>query len=300
MAIQVISYNDNGKQVVDKINSNFQEGVPAAFDASKVRRNLRVCHWNVGHFNMGIANSPSDSNVIFTQGMTADEDPIVAKFRNKIRQISADVMLMCEWYNSAKSNAVFSDFPYSDTTHTSGDFREYAIKSNFKLESVEDVHYTTEGITNHNFKVTTIKFGNKWTIALIECHLYYTGSYNSDKVYRAAMMEEIIDYVEDNNYDRVVICGDFNNGKPNDTAEEGPHEYDVFLGAGYRMLNCDILPRFNTYPATGVAPTGHTNGFPNLAIDNIIVKGMEIVGAQVIDDGTLTDHCGLVCDLTLL
>lgn len=59
------------------------------------------------------------------------------------------------------------------------------------------------------------------------------------------------------------------------------------------------MPRINTYPATGVAPTGHTNGFPNLAIDNIIVKGMEIVGAQVIDDGTLTDHCGVVCDLVL-
>ncbi len=278
------------KAAVDGLLSNV---TPNPFDSSKARRNLRVAHWNVGHFYLG--RNMADGNFIFR----TDGENLQKAFTNKVRQIGADVFMMCEWYTCTQSEAIFGDFPYSDTSVDSGDNREYAFKSNFKLNSVEIVNFGLQSPhDDETFKVAEISMGNR-TIALIECHLYYGGNYSADKTYRAAEIQAILDYVSTQGYDRVIIAGDFNNGKPNDTLDEGPHELDAFKNAGYQMFNFDLYERVNTYPATGLTDSNYTSGKPSIAIDNILCKGCSIVAANVVDDGRLTDHCCVVCDIVL-
>lgn len=283
------------KDAVDGLLAGFTPGGSTADQSSKARRNLRVAHWNVGHFYLG--RNMADGNFIFR----TDGENLQKAFTNKVQQIAADVFMMCEWYTCTQSEAIFSNFPYSDTSVGSGNTREYAFKSNFKLNSVEIVNFGVNNLPNETFKVAEITMGDE-TIALIECHLYFSGvfAYSSDKTYRAAEIQAILNYVSTQGYDRVIIAGDFNNGKPNDTLDEGPHEMDAFKTAGYKMFNFDFCERVNTYPATGTINSNYTPlGLPSIAIDNIICKGCSIVAANVVDDGRLTDHCCVVCDIVL-
>ena len=278
------------KDAVDGLLAGFTPSGGTTDQSSKARRNLRVAHWNVGNFALG-SHVP---NAIFN----TDGDNVQKAFTNKVRQIGADVFMMCEWYSSTRAAAIFSDYPYNDTSVESGNTRVYAIESNFNLDSVDVVNFGVNNLPNETFKVAEITMGDK-TIALIECHLYYSGNYSVDKTYRAAEIQSILNYVSTQGYDRVIIAGDFNNGHPNDTSDDGPHEMDAFKTAGYKMFNFDFCERVNTYPATGRTDTNYTSGIPALAIDNIICKGCSIVAAEVVDDGRLTDHCCVVCDIVL-
>lgn len=273
-------YNDDdhntvsvySKPAIDTLLSNV---IPNPFDSARVRRVLRVCHWNVGQFSLGAAQ----------QG-TKLSNNYVKKWQNKLRQIGADAMLMCEFYTDNNMvSSIFSDYVYQNTDRleSSGNYIWSAIMSNIALGNVERVVFNNQSY--RNFLAATISIG-KWSVTLIECHLYFNGS---ETATRAAQMQQIIDYCA--NIDRVIICGDFNNADIT--------EYAVFKNAGYQMFNYDLFNRVNTYPATGLTDQNYTSGFPSIAIDNIMCKGCSIVAAEVVDDGSLTDHCGVVCDIVL-
>ena len=263
------------KDAVDGLLAGLTPGGGTTGQSSKVRRALRVTHWNVGQFSLGAASQGTQLTTNF-----------VKKWQNKLRQIGADVMLMCEFYtDNDKVSSIFSDYVYQNTDRleSSGNYIWSAIMSNIALGNVERVVFNNQSY--RNFLAATISIG-KWSVTLIECHLYFNGS---ETATRAAQMQQIIDYCA--NIDRVIICGDFNNADIT--------EYAVFKNAGYQMFNYDLYDRVNTYPATGLTDTNYTSGYPSLALDNIMCKGCSIVAAEVVDDGSLTDHCGVVCDIVL-
>ena len=89
-----------------------------------------------------------------------------------------------------------------------------------------------------------------------------------------AQIEELIDKFK--NYERVIICGDFNtNSKAN---------ISKFVSAGYV---CGNNGKFRTFYKK------------SLALDNIFVKGLKINNMQMIDT-RLSDHCPLFCTISLV
>ena len=118
--------------------------------------------------------------------------------------------------------------------------------------------------------------------------------------------------------EHVIVCGDFNTDKGSGaTAEslgdyhEGAAEYDPFLygfdedgvhyDGGYTAANHGVLGDIPTYAASGSRPDKTTRPqVPYCYLDNVLTKGFRMSNVIVIDDGTLTDHCGIMCDLTII
>jgi len=107
---------------------------------------------------------------------------------------------------------------------------------------------------------------------------------------RRHQMQTLIDDLKDE--PRVVISGDFNvgiraEGKP---SLDNPDEYKVFEAAGYTLGNDG---RYKTCPAGMLDPER------GRALDNIIVKGLELSDFRVFDRSDLSDHALVRARLTL-
>lgn len=86
--------------------------------------------------------------------------------------------------------------------------------------------------------------------------------------------KELIEEYRDDEY--VVICGDFN--------MIHPESYEVFCEAGYKLANHGEFGDFGT------------DRVYNLKLDNIIVKGLEIVDVRMLKTD-LSDHFPIICDI---
>lgn len=299
MAKQVISSSDSGSQAAEKINSNFTELYESQSSGGGAISGdtVRVFAWNIGHFCVG-----SDWRTNITN---ANYDEKMKQWKKKLNESCANILLLSEYNDTFGSHTVdgetvtenafdvlFSAY-YDDISKTSQNaYVCNAILAKGTLSNGTTVNYTQRGQAM-NYRVAELTIADK-TVKLVTTHLDWTQNENY-AVYRAAQIQQLINTFKNEPY--VIIGGDFN--------VDASSEFEPFKTNGFSMLNHDQLGDICTYPASGanVYNTNINNKYgasPEIVLDNIIFKGFSISNVQLIDEGTLSDHCGIIADLTFI
>ena len=201
-----------------------------------------------------------------------------------------------------------------------------ALKPKYTIIDVEDKDL---GSTNGNMayvRIARVKIRGK-IVKIAVTHLNWnnplgatadpTYSINAQDSYDSRQVEikNLVKLFKDDPY--VILCGDFNTQGPVygpdvpdsqrnflagldefDPFVEGFTEDGVTYPGNFTLANNKSNP-LKTAPATNARPdTG--NLLPRSYLDNIIVRGFTMSEVHVIDDGSLTDHFALYCDLTIV
>lgn len=238
---------------------------------------FRVAHWNIGHYNYGDYIDISYDRYEEKRHAWA----------TRLNDINADILGFCEYTHQfvkasgghaaiSTGEAILAPWKYQyEGIEASGNWQ--MLSANIPLLNVHQVYYDDVERARY-YLVGTMKLGDM-SIKIVETHLQF-GTLPSSADARAAQIQKLItDFAED---DYVIIAGDFNISDSS--------EYDVFASAGYQMANHGQMGDIATHPA----------GAPTDSIDNIVCKGFTVNGIYIVDDDTLTDHCCIYADLTLI
>lgn len=297
MAKQVISSSDSGSQAVEKINSNFTELYESQGSGGGAIGGdmVRVLAWNIGHFAVGTSFNTTITN--------ANYNDKLKQWKKVLNASCANILLLSEYSENFGSHTVDGNtvteatddvlispyFGYISRTSQSA-YVCNAIASKSSLSNGRTVAYTQRGQLM-NYRVADITIENK-TVKLVATHLDWTQS-EAYAGYRASQIQQLITAFKNEPY--VIIGGDFN--------VDAASEFDSFKTNGFSMLNHDKLGDICTCPSSGANAINTSIGdhpSPYKTLDNIIFKGFTIGNVQLIDEGSLTDHCGIMCDLTLI
>jgi hypothetical protein len=231
-----------------------------------------VAHWNIGHFSQGKSYNTS---------ITAqDTDSIKGLYLDMIQRVNPDIFGICEYnpiFNIDGANTaqlLFSSFPYSYI----GKKYNYNCNSFFSHLPLYNCsqYFFPKCIQTRYYSVADIVLkGN--TVKFVETHLDF--NQNSDgQTCRSSQMEELVNAFKD--YPYVIICADFNSSVR--------EEYDIFLDAGFSLAS-DSLPNFGS-PYSDIS---------RIKIDNIIVKGFEVIETKEYPHNSLSDHNLYYCKLKI-
>ena len=215
------------------------------------------------------------------------------KWAAKIAQVNADIVALCEY--ATKGAGLFSgyvgSFDGQATTNHNAVFSMFGLAAlsgqssqRINYADIDGYQYPTD---QRYFTASKITIG-QWEIVVITCHIATHGNYKQPQ------MSAVLNFAK--NFDRVIVAGDFN------LTDSQLNLYDMFKQDGYRMANYDLYGRIDTYPATGRIDSNYNTsvGYPILVLDNIMVKGLEITDVGIVDDGTLSDHCGIWADIKIV
>jgi len=313
----------NVKDALDSLQTQVNNG---GGSGGTQEHHVRVLSYNIGHFCMGYAPNSgiADTNTDQTIAEAANRGAANANYaiqlkrwKNRLKSICPDIMCLTEYdltfgvlsgTNQTSASTVFEDYPYIQTAYISGWWRNAFVGlpklTTYSLvDIVNGYTYNGEAAGENKALHSTFYLGGK-TVHLFCVQLHHNGN-NSLKDYNTRINAEIPNLVALYDlYDYIILCGDFNTEgvcKANKTLAEyadGVNEFQPFIDKGFTCLNRPTNQLF-TCPAIGTIPN-NADGMPYQCIDNIIVKGFEIVSSELINDGTLTDHCGLVADLKMI
>ena len=310
-----------------------QESLPnrvAALEAAvanSAKNTIRVFSYNIGHFAMGRATDSTISDQIPDGDETTPHSNYavqLARWKSKIQNVGADVMAFVEYSTTfgtrngsavpTASCGILDGFPYlSVGTTTSTQYWLNALISKFPLIGVEKVDLgSPSGVSSKAFmQVATINV-NGIAVKIAATHLNWnqTQAYHDSRILE---MKNIIKYFKDD--DHVIVCGDFNTEGEYGSHQAGDTDYtmdadefDLFLygfedggvtyAGGYTAANHGVIGNLLTYPSTGGKP--ERSPVPIRPLDNVLTKGFRMSNIVVVDDGNLTDHCGIMVDLTLI
>lgn len=235
---------------------------------------FRIASYNIGHFSHG---AYTDSSIT-----SSDYDTKLAAYRQLIYgKIDADVIGLCEY------SAIFGN---NGTTNTSAKdvlFNRYefdyigeqiryscnAVYSNLFVENLSKKTFdcNQDAVITHTNLIQATDYyyieGDLWfngvMIKLVMTHLAFD---NNNPQIVANQISELITKFD--SYSRVIMMGDWNTGISGQSA---------FVAAGYTLGNDGS---FLTYSDT----------VAQYALDNIIVKGVNISNFGMIHTTELSDH----------
>ena len=255
--------------------------IAVTMEATEPFTKITVASWNIGHFALGKA---ADSRIAL------DDAPDKAlAYRRFIDAVGADIMAVVEYSPEFVRDAdgqmllpardeVFAGYTNA-IVGPKWDYNGNAIFSNGFPLSVGETTRFAKATQPRYYLATDIVIGGE-TVKFVSTHLDWNqGEHGAE--YRATQIKEIIEAFDA--YPYVILCADWN---VSNTAE-----YDAFLHAGYRMANHGTVGDLPTYPA---------GDNPRSALDNIIVKGFVPSRVRILNEPTLSDHCLIVADLTLI
>lgn len=102
--------------------------------------------------------------------------------------------------------------------------------------------------------------------------------------HRYSQVEQIIKYVNDNELEKVIICGDFNSSEGDDT-------FKMFDVAGFNLANQGIFGQYTTFAYNGLTAS----------YDNIITTSdLKITNVRVHDDIKFSDHYPITATIRVL
>lgn len=256
---------------------------------------VRVLAWNVGHFANGTSQNPSINN--------SNYDEKLKQWKGVLNKSCANILLLSEFDPVFGSHTVSGSsvsessvdvlfeplYPYSSVGTKNG-YACNAVISKMVLGGGSSVNYTSRGQLMY-YRMDTVTINGK-TVKLVATHLDWSQN-ETYAGYRAAQIQQLVNTFKNEPY--VIIAGDFN--------LDASSEWDIFASNGFGMANHGELNDIYTYPATGaneLATAIADRPFPDKALDNIIFRGFKASNITLIDEGTLTDHCCIICDLTIL
>ena len=234
------------------------------------RDSLIIAHWNIGHFS----NGKSFNTTITSENYSEKQ----IQYKNALDSFKADIIGVCE-YNPEFDNdgnlaqdAIF----YNYVNANIGPKYQYNCNAIFSkdipLYNERDIKFTFS-VQPRYMQNVDIKV-NGTIIRIIETHLDWDQG-ESGNAFRKEQINEIIENIKD--IEHVIILGDFNISDIS--------EYAAFKETGFNLANCGNFGVFNTCPTS----------FPQIPLDNIIVKGIEISNVIVYRFPDLSDHCALKC-----
>lgn len=304
-----------------QIGTMAKEGIPARVAALEEKvedvggqsmSKFTICSWNIGHFSLGkswdtfISDQKQDLDYTNYGNSTpySNFEAQRRRWRETLNEYSPDIIMMCEYITTFAHNsggdvttadAIFGRYPYNrvGTLPSSTSYMRTAAFANFKLGTSTQVTYAHTVQAGRYYQCVNVKIGSH-DVKFVVTHLDFGDSGNG-ATYRAEQIQKLITDFTDESH--VIICGDFN-------VSSGT-EYEAFAQAGYTMANHDYLGDIMTYPPSGteVWPSGGSKYVvdePTSPLDNIMVKGFAMGNVRLINKKELSDHCGLVCNLTLI
>lgn len=240
-----------------------------------------VATWNIGHF----------SNGSYPYSTLNGSDSNVSLYKDTIEALSADIvsineysdLLFCDNNDILTKNTVFDSYEYKYEFLQNG----YCCNALFSIYTIQNLgqHFfeSNQGVTtssgllasDYYFVAGFVHLFN-YEIAVASIHCAFNT--NSSKL-SVEQYCEIISFFS--SFEYVILMGDFNNVCSFD---------DVFCFEQYGYLLANSR--------TNAMDTYHFNNVKNRKLDNIIVKGFDIVSVDIFET-SLSDHDGLVCDLQI-
>lgn len=253
-------------------------------------RIIRVAAWNFGHFCLGISDATSINNSNYDAKLNA--------WAKAINEIGATILCAAEYDPTFGSHTV-NGSTVSENTNDVLMSLYYAAnsvgaKSTYNCNGIFGKLAVSNGATvnfsgsTRYYQKATVTIGGK-AVTIVAAHLELPGDAQD-----AQLAQLITDFA---NTEYVIIAGDFNVRR----GEEG-EKYGDFATAGFKLANCGDFGGICTYPSTGAIAVNTNTGtpYPYKYLDNIIVKGFNISNVHIFDEGTLTDHCAIIADLTMV
>ena len=234
---------------------------------SAVAGSFVFAQWNVGGFCLGQDGAEGGRT-----GARAEA------FRRQIAELGADFIGLCEYAPAfamdgvRASKAAFGSFKHVAAGPRLG-ANGNAIASVAHPLAAPCVYDFSQRKQQRYCIVCETEIAGAAT-TIVETHL------DLDETTRRAQLAALLDRFGDRSH--LIVSGDFN--------VSGPKEFAPFLDAGFRMANCSTLGALRTHRRrkSSYSP----------AIDNLLVKGFDVVSVRTADDSMLlSDHRILVCRL---
>jgi len=230
--------------------------------------------WNIGHYALG-----TDNASLLSEAEAAEK---AAAYNAFLDRVGADIVGIAEFSANFTSNGT--------TAATSAVFGRYGqcvigpshsyqwnaqFWNGFDFVSTKTVEYPQHDQGVYYVATRLLVAGRE--IVFAETHL----DWSSAKA-RKSQMQKLVDDFRDEPC--VVIAGDFNIGvrEKGKKTIDNPSEYKIFADAGYALGNDG---RYKTFPAGKLDRPD-----ASYALDNIIVKGLDILEFRVFDSPELSDH----------
>lgn len=223
-----------------------------------------VGHWNIGNFSLGKSSTTSIS--------AAKAKDFAKKYHTFLDSLNIDILGICEYdptFSNGKEKAqeiIFNYFPFFHIGKKYS-YNCNAVFTTRKLNNNQDYLFP-ERVQTRYYTKSTININGK-NIIFIETHLDWNQGVNGAN-YRHIQIKKLVETFRDSPY--IILCADFN--------ISSLEEFQPFIDAGFTLSNGGKQGSFNTYPATK----------PSSPIDNIIVKGFNVLDVKVIGDENLSDH----------
>ncbi|MCR5711359.1 MAG: endonuclease/exonuclease/phosphatase family protein [Prevotella sp.] len=226
---------------------------------------LTVMHWNIGHFALGASHQ--------TRISEARSKSMMKRYHAVLDSIDADVIGVCEYsagFSDAGEDAslvVFGNYKY-DFIGMQYKFVCNGIFSKLELDKKQSRMRFFE-VAFPDYRYAALSRFNLCgeDVLFIQVHLD-TNQSGHGKEHRASQYREILEWAEQFPY--VIVCGDFNCSFA---------EYEIMTENGYNSVS-ERRSQMCTYPSGD--PTNH--------LDNILVKGFEILTRNIHSDAKLSDH----------
>lgn len=307
---------------------NTSNAAQVAAAINNTGRDLRVMSYNVGHWAMGASPTPTYSDLLqdgYPTTVDRNYDRQLLRWKSLVKAVDADIIGMPEFSENfgtkndslvaVSDTGIFNGYNLSVGKTAGGGYWINTIASKFALSSVgdENLDSTVSNIAYYHHGLITL---NGKSVMVVATHLNWNQSpIESYYASRQAEIRSLIRKLQP--YPYVIICGDFNTEGPGagwDATKflQGASEYEPFTcgfedggfsyGGDYQLANCGAHGTTKTVMASYSRPDKNDGSRPMVPYgyyDNIIVKGFDITAVRVIDDGRLTDHCGIVADLTM-
>lgn len=303
---------------VDLTSSAYAEDVAEAINERVVDSDLRICQYNIGHFAMGVSPSPAwtDNTTDGYPTSTSRNYSIqLERWTNRIAGIGADIYGLEEYsanfgqhdggYVALADTGIFDGYAFSVGKSLGWWVNAIHALQKYPLSNAQDIDLGSTVGTKAYVHVAEFAL-NGVTVKMASTHL----NWNQSQAHfdsRQIEVKNLVKLFQNDPY--VILCGDFNCRPMSGDEVNGLHDLDPFINGftedgvtyqgGFTLANNLTNPLASCY-ATGSRPDVNDPNYPFVYIDNICVKGFTIQKVTLIDDGTLTDHCGLVADLKMI
>jgi endonuclease/exonuclease/phosphatase family metal-dependent hydrolase len=224
--------------------------------------------WNIGAFSHGCGGAAKAS-----QGRHATD------LRRQIAGMDADVIGLGEYrprfeMGDRTAHDIFGEHGHSAVGPLTGGNCNAVYSRRFPISDVRQFEFPERAQKRYCLTCDLEIDGRKAT--LVQTHLDLVEEMRRHQLARLAR-----DFKD---CKRVIIAGDFNIARL--------EEYRIFTDAGFKMANASSFGRFRTHRKRDTSF--------NTAIDNVFVKGFDIIDAWTEDDSMLfSDHRILLCRLRM-
>lgn len=208
-----------------------------------------VMTWNIGCFNHGHYSSFSITDNEKYQALLADFNEFFSLHR-------PDVIGLCEFLPEVVKKRkirsdLFAPYPFAATSRLTTEFLGKALFSQFKLFNSAQIR-TEERILLE----AEMLLSNGETVLVCICHAPWQEEANWDEL---KLLAHRYEYVP-----RVILMGDFNV-----LESRADESWKLFTNVGFKAAN------------DGSIPTTFSSSICSVAIDNILVKGGDIIDVEV-------------------